>query len=205
MFTKAKNLETAFRYVRTFTLVVICGCLLIIGLTIYAYLRSVTQLQNKVYVLYNGKVLEALAGDRKDNVEVEARDHVKTFHELFFRLEPDDKVNRINLRKALYLADESGKTAYDNLSESGYYAGIVSGNVNQKIDVDSVRIDLKSYPYRFRCYATEQIVRTTSTVTRNMVTQGELRNVPRSDNNPHGFLIQHWTTLENRDLNVTNH
>jgi conjugative transposon TraK protein len=205
MFTKAKNLETAFRHVRIFTIVITAGCLLVIALTIYAYLHSITQLQNKIYVLNNGKVLEALSGDRKDNIEVEARDHVRTFHELFFRLEPDDKVNRRNVAKALYLADESGKAAYDNLSESGYYAGIVSGNIYQKLDIDSIRIDLQNYPYRFRCYATEQMVRTTSTVVRNMITEGELRNVPRSDNNPHGFLVQHWSTLENKDIQVTHH
>lgn len=205
MFTKAKNIETAFRHVRSFTIVVICGCLLSVCYVIYACQRSLAGMESRIYILYNGKVLEAQAGDRKDNIGVEARDHVRTFHELFFRLEPDEQVNRANLRRALYLADESGKAAYDNLSESGYYAGIISGNINQKLEVDSVQVELNSYPYHFRCYATEQIVRTTSTVTRSMLTEGELRDVPRSDRNPHGFLIQRWKTLENKDLRVTNH
>jgi hypothetical protein len=35
---------------------------------------------------------------------------------------------------------------------------------------------------------------------RNLITEGFLRNVARSDNNPHGFLIEKWTTIENKDL-----
>jgi conjugative transposon TraK protein len=205
MFTKAKNLETAFRHVRMFTMVIVCGCLLVAGLTVYAHLSSVSRLQNRIYVLYNGKVLEAMAGDRNDNLIAEAQDHIKTFHELFFRLEPDEKSNSMHLRKALYLIDGSGQEAYRNFAESNYYAGIVSNNINQKLEVDSVQVDLTSYPYHFRCLATQQIVRTTSTVTRNMITEGQLRTIPRSENNPHGFLIQRWKTLENKDINVKNH
>jgi hypothetical protein len=32
------------------------------------------------------------------------------------------------------------------------------------------------------------------------VTQGEVRDIEiQTDNNPHGFLIQHWEILANRD------
>jgi conjugative transposon TraK protein len=157
-----------------------------------------------VYILFNGKVLDAIAADRKDNVAVEARDHVKTFHQLFFTLSPDEKANQANLGKALYLADESAKREYDNLSESGYYANIISGNISQALQVDSVNVDLSSYPYTFKCFAIQSITRTSSTVTRSLVTTGELRNVTRSDNNPHGFLIQRWATIENKDIKVIN-
>jgi hypothetical protein len=34
------------------------------------------------------------------------------------------------------------------------------------------------------------------------VTEGWLRNTSRSDNNPHGFLIERWAILDNRDLKV---
>ena len=38
----------------------------------------------------------------------------------------------------------------------------------------------------------------------NLITEGNLRNVSRSDNNPHGFLIERWNTIENKDLAVEN-
>jgi conjugative transposon TraK protein len=205
MFTKLRNIETAFQHVRTFTIIVVIGCFLSIGYTVYQCRSLVSAIQQKVYILYDGKVLEAVAADRKDNVAVEARDHVRTFHQLFFTLDPDDKVIQANLTKALYLADASAKKEYDNLTESGYYANIISGNISQQIQVDSVAVDLRSYPYTFRCYATQSIIRTTSTVTRSLITEGELRNVSRSDNDPHGFLIQRWTTIENKDIKIVNH
>jgi conjugative transposon TraK protein len=205
MFKKMQNIETAFQHVRTFTIVLTIGYFITICYYEYARQRFVTQLQNKLYILYNGKALEAYATDRKDNVTIEAKDHVKTFHQLFFTLAPDDKVIQGNLGRALYLADESAKKEYDNLSENGYYANIISGNISQQLTVDSVSVNLDSYPYHFRCYATESIVRTTSTVIRSLITEGELRSVSRSDNNPHGFLIQRWATIENKDLKVTNH
>jgi len=64
---------------------------------------------------------------------------------------------------------------------------------------------MNTYPYHFRCYATQSIIRTTSTVTRSLITEGDLRNVSRSDNNPHGFLIERWNTIENKDLKIVNH
>lgn len=204
MFKKMQNIETAFQHIRGFTIILTIGYFITIGYIEYQNKTLVQTIQSRLYILYNGKVLEAIATNRKDNVAVEARDHVKTFHDYFFTLAPDDKVIQANLGKALYLADGSAKKEYDNLSESGYYANMIAGNISQQLQVDSVAVDLRSYPYHFRCYGTESIIRSTSTVIRSLVTEGELRNVARSDNNPHGFLVQRWETLENKDIKVIN-
>ena len=126
------------------------------------------------------------------------------FHFYFFTLDPDDKVIKGNIAKALYLADESAKRAYDDLKESGFYSGLISGNINQTIRIDSIVVDIDMYPHHFRCYATQNIVRPTSITMRSLITEGALRNVSRSDNNPHGFLIEKWNTIENRDLKTEN-
>ncbi|MFD2943310.1 conjugative transposon protein TraK [Flavobacterium notoginsengisoli] len=204
MFTKMKNIDTAFRYVRGFTMLVITGCVLISCYALYKSHQLVTLMQDKVYILANGKALEAYASERKDNVAVEARDHVKTFHQFFFTLDPDDKVIRTNVTKALYLADDSAKRIYDDLKENGFYSGIISGNISQTIRIDSIAVDVKEYPYRFKCFAQQHIIRTTSILRRNLITEGSLRNVSRSDNNPHGFLIERFNTIENRDLTMKN-
>lgn len=199
-----KNIDTAFRHIRSFTLAVVFSSTLLCAFVLYKSYGLVSRMQDKVYILANGKALEACAVDREANVPVEARDHVKTFHRLFFTLDPDDKVIQANVSKALYLADASAKREYDNLRENGYYASIIAGNISQRIKVDSVAVDTNEYPYPFRCYATQHIIRTTSTVSRSLVTGGYLRNVSRSDNNPHGFLIERWATMENRDLKIEN-
>lgn len=205
MFKQAKNIDTAFQHIRSFTMLVIVGCVFLCSFALYKSYHLVSEMQSKVYILANGRALEAYASNREDNIPVEARDHVKTFHRHFFTLDPDDKVIKANITKALYLADASAKRAYDNLRESGYYSNIIAGNISQDINVDSVIIDINDYPYHFHCYAKQNIVRTTSTVSRSLVTEGYLRNVSRSDNNPHGFLIERWRTIENRDLKIENH
>jgi conjugative transposon TraK protein len=204
MFQHFKNIDTAFKHIKLFSYLLIFACMAISGFAVWKSYQSSDSFKNHIYILANGKALEAIAGDRKQNIPVEARDHIKTFHEDFFTLDTDDKQIQATITKALYLADESAKRAYDDLKEAGYYANIISGNISQQIQVDSIALDMNVYPYAFKCYATEKLIRTTSTTTRNLVTQGYLRNVSRSDNNPHGFLIERWETLENKDVQVKN-
>ena len=204
MFRQAKNMDTAFKQVRLFSILVIISCVLICCYVIYNSYKATAAVQSRIYILANGKALEAFAGDRKENIPVEARDHVKMFHHYFFSLDPDDKVIEKNISKALYMADASAKKQYNNLKETGYYANIIAGNISQQISIDSITVNIKSEPYFFHCYGTEKIIRPNSIVTRNLITQGYLRNVSRSDNNPHGFLIERWETLENKDIKTEN-
>jgi len=161
-------------------------------------------MKDKIYVLANDKAIEAFATDRKDNVIVEAKSHIKTFHQFFFTLDPDQEAIRNSMEKALYLADESAKKVYDDLRENKFYSGIISGNVNQTIHIDSTQVDISAYPYSFRCYATQQIIRPATITTRTLVTTGNLREISRTENNPHGFLIERWTTIDNRDIKTVN-
>jgi conjugative transposon TraK protein len=202
MFNKAKNLETAFQQLRQYCIIWMLVCS---GLSLYTLTKTFSLLrasERRVYILSSGKILEALAGDRKENLPVEARDHIRTFHQYFFTLDPDEKVIDENIGRALYLADGSAKRFYDNLKENGYYSGIISGNISQQLEVDSIVLDMGRYPYYFKCWSTQKIIRPTSVTTRNLVTEGWLRNTGRSDNNPHGFLIERWQTVENRDVKV---
>ncbi|TDE10727.1 conjugative transposon protein TraK [Dyadobacter psychrotolerans] len=202
MFTKARNIETAFGHIRIFTLTIISGSILFCCYALYKSYQIVSAAHQKVYILAGGKVLEASASERSENIPVEARDHIASFHKLFFTLDPDDKVIEENLSKALYLADQSAKKQYDNLKESGYFAAVISGNISQQIRIDSVQFSTADYPYPFRCVAVQRIIRPSSIVSRTLVTTGFVRNVSRSDNNPHGFLIEKWTTLENKDISI---
>ena len=97
MFTKLKNIDTAFRHVKLFTIIVVAVSCLVSIFAIYKSFSLVSGMQVKIYILANGKALEAFASDRRDNIPVEARDHVRTFNELFFTLDPDDKVIKENI------------------------------------------------------------------------------------------------------------
>jgi len=204
MFKEMKNIDTAFRYIRSFSLVFVLGCVAISVFVANKSYQLASRSQQKIFILANGKALEAYSADRKDNVPVEARDHVKMFHHFFFTLDPDEKVIQANISRALYLADGSAKQQYDNLKENGYYSNVVSGNISQEIQMDSITVNTDVYPFYFKYKGVQKIIRPTTIVTRNLITEGYLRNVSRSDNNAHGFLIEKWRTLENKDLTTQN-
>lgn len=204
MFRQMKNIDTAFRQLRAFSIVFVLACVLVTAFVVYSSHRIATESQNRIYILANDKALEAVSAGRKDNIPVEAKDHVKMFHHHFFTLDPDDKVIDANISKALYLADASAKRQYDNLEENGYYHNLIAGNISQTIEADSILIRTDSYPFYFFYQGRQIIVRPSTVVTRSIITEGFLRNVSRSDNNPHGFLIEKWKTIENKDLQSVN-
>ena len=90
----------------------------------------------------------ALSQDLSQNRPVEAREHVKRFHELFFTLSPDKSAIEGNIKRALLLADKSAFNYYTDFAEKGYYNRIISGNINQAVQVDSVQCNFDTYPYR---------------------------------------------------------
>lgn len=202
MFQQLQHIDTAFKLVRNFCLFIIIGCFMVCGFAIYKTAAVVQRSQQQMYILADGKILQAIASSRQENIPVEARDHIRMFHYYFFTLDPDDKVIQSNLTKALYLADGSAKRAYDNLKENSYYANIISGNISQSINIDSVQVNTAQYPFYWKCFATEKITRPSSIVIRNLITEGYLRDVSRSDNNPHGFLIERWNTIDNKDIKI---
>jgi conjugative transposon TraK protein len=204
MFKKMKNIDSAFNHIRGFSLVFMAGCIIICSVVAIKCYQMVTNMQQHIYILANGKALEAFSADRKDNVPVEARDHIRMFHHYFFTLDPDEKVIQANITKALYLADNSAEKIYRDLKEQGYYSDLISGNISQQVSIDSIQVDMNQYPYSFHCYAQEKMIRSTSIVTRSLVTEGVLRNVSRSDNNPHGFLVEKWNIIANKDVKTEN-
>ncbi len=202
-FVRTRNIETAFQYIRLVGLVAILAS---VGSDIFVFVwasRQVKQVGSRIYVLSGGKAFEAFAGDAAAYLKVEAKWQVIDFHRSFFTLEPDERFNESGLREALYLADGSAKRVYDNLKESGYFSDVLSGNMRQRIVVDSVvlqAVDDPDVPFYFRCYATETISRATNKATRDLVTEGYLRRVGRTENIPHGFLIERWQILENNEF-----
>lgn len=203
MFTHLKNIETGFQHIKRFSYMLIVACTLISCFALYKCFAFSTEAAKHIYILANGKALEAFAADRKENIPVEARDHIRMFHHDFFTLDPDEKVIDANIGKALYLADESARNQYNGLKEKSYYNNLISGNISQTIEVDSIQLDINQYPYYFKCWAIQKLTRSTSNVSKLLITQGYLRNVSRSDNNPHGFLIEKWETLVNRDTTLS--
>jgi conjugative transposon TraK protein len=202
-FKSLKNIETSFRQIRLFGIVFVCLCAVITGYSVWNAYRFAEAQRQKIYVLDGGKSLMlALSQDLTQNRPVEAREHVKRFHELFFTLSPDRNAIESNIKRALFLVDRSAFEYYRDLQERGYYNRIISGNINQNVQVDSVLCDFDTYPYKVITYARQLIIRESNITERSLVTRSNLINSVRSDNNPHGFTMENFEIVQNRDLRV---
>ena len=202
-FKSLRNIENSFKQIRLYAIVFATVCLLIVGFAIYKSYDFAKEQREKIYVLDKGKSLMlALSQDASINRPVEAREHVRRFHELFFTLSPEKAAIESNMQRAFNLSDKSAFDYYKDLLEKGYYSRVISGNIQQRIEVDSIKIDFNSYPYKTMTYATQYIIRSSNLTKRNLVTSCQLISAVRSDNNPQGFIIEKFTVLENKDLEV---
>ena len=202
-FKSLKNIETSFKQIRFFGIVFVCLCAGIVGYALWNSYSFAEAQRQKIYVLDGGKSLMlALSQDLSQNRPVEARENIKRFHELFFTLSPDKNAIESNIKRALFLVDKSAFGYYKDLTEKGYYNRIISGNINQTIAVDSVQCNFDSYPYKVATYARQMIIRESNITERSLVTRCNLINSVRSDNNPHGFIMEAFEIVENRDLRV---
>lgn len=200
-FKTLRNIESSFRQIRLYAVVFAVVCLGITGYAVWESYRFAREQRKKVYVLDQGKSLMlALSQDAAINRPVEAREHVRRFHELFFTLAPDRAAIESNMRRAFSLADKSAFDYYRDLSEKGYYNRIISGNVQQRLEVDSVQCNFDTYPYGVRTYARQFIIRSSNVTRRSLVTSCLLVNSVRSDDNPQGFTMEQFRVLENRDV-----
>jgi conjugative transposon TraK protein len=202
-FKTLRNIENSFRQIRLYAIIFAVLCTSVVGFAIWKSYSFAEAQREKIYVLDQGKSLMlALSQDASINRPVQAKEHVRRFHELFFTLAPDKNAIESNMKRAFNLADKSAFDYYNDLAEKGYYNRIISGNVQQRIEVDSVICNFDTYPYSVKTYSTQFIIRSSNVTKRNLVTTCNLLNSVKSDNNPQGFNIEKFAVVENRDLEV---
>ncbi|WP_304480421.1 conjugative transposon protein TraK [uncultured Duncaniella sp.] len=202
-FKSLKNIESSFRQLRLFGIIFVSMCAVVVSVALIMVFDFAEKQRDKIYVLDNGKSLMlALSQDMSQNRPAEAREHVRRFHELFFTLSPDKSAIEHNINRALILSDNSAYNYYSDFAEKGYYNRIISGNINQVCNVDSVVCDFNNYPYTAKTYARQMIIRQSNVTHRSLITVCRLTNSSRSDDNPNGFIIEGFTILENKDIST---
>jgi len=207
MFKSLNNIETSFRSMRIVLIVALIACAVTVIAVVFRSSTLIAKEREKIYVLDNGKsLILALQQDLTTNRPVELRNHVKMFHELFFTLAPDAEVINTNLQRAFFLADRSVHNYYTDWREAGYYRRIMANNIIQRIVIDSIDANTDRYPHEVTVFARQFIQRESNITIRNLVTTCLVVNSPRSDNNPHGFMIQNFVVRRNdTEETITRH
>ena len=193
-----KNLENKIKLVTIICVAVIAACVIISVSSIFAGTNMVMDAQKKIYVLDGNVPILVNRTTMEETLDVEAKSHIEMFHHYFFTLAPDDKYIRYTMEKAMYLVDETGMAQYNTLKEKGFYNNIMGTSAVFSIFCDSIRLDMDRMDFTY--YGRQRIERRTSILTRELVTAGSMKRVPRTENNPHGLLITNWRTLLNKDI-----
>lgn len=193
-----KNLENKIKLVGIVCVAVIVRCVVISLSSIWTARGMVADAQQKIYVLDGNVPILVQRTSMEETLDVEARSHVEMFHHYFFTLAPDDKYIQYTMEKAMYLVDETGLAQYNTLKEKGFYNNIMGTSAVFSIFCDSIKFDKEKMEFTY--YGRQRIERRTSILMRELVTAGQLKRVPRTDNNPHGLLITNWRTLLNKDI-----
>ncbi len=191
-----QNIESKIRLATVLSLGSLLTSIIICGfVSAYAY-QQVANARQSIYILDNDIPILAKQTNMQMNRPAEYKAAVDLFHSLFFNLTPDDKHIEYQMSRAMYFVDETGVGQYNNLKEKGYFNSILSSSSVLSIQTDSIVIDQN----RFRYYGKQKIDRRSAAITRSIITEGELIDIPRSENNSHGVLITNWKTIENKDL-----
>lgn len=193
-----KNVENKIKLVMIVSCLFLIGCIIISLGSIIIAKGMVDDAHKKVYVLDGNVPILVRQTSMQETFDVEAKSDIEMFHHLFFTLAPDDKYIRYTMQKAMYLIDETGLAQYNALKEKGFYNNIIGTSTICSIFCDSIKLNTDSL--KFIYYGRQRIERRTSILMRQIVTAGNLRKVPRTENNPHGIMITNWRTLINKDI-----
>ena len=193
-----KNLENKVKLVTIICSLFLVGCVLISISSIWTAKNMVVDAQNKIYVLDGNVPILVQRTTMDETLDVEAKSHIEMFHHYFFTLAPDDKYIKYTMEKAMYLIDESGLAQYNALKEKGFYGNIMGTSAVFSIFCDSIKFNEENMSFTY--YGRQRIERRTSVLMRELVTEGFVKRVPRTENNPHGLLIVNWRTILNKDI-----
>lgn len=194
------SIEATVRKCRTVTIaasimtvLIVLGC---VGATTYAVMTAKSQ----IYVVDNGSAYTAKAVSNNAEKDMEARDHVARFHELLFNLAPSAEAIKRNTDRALLMSDRSAYDYCQDLSEKGFYERMVSANISQQIVVDSVKVDVGTYPYEATTFGKLYIMRESNITQYQFESRCRLVDVARSDSNPHGLMIERFRVTRNENI-----
>ena len=190
MKTPYKNIYEVLKTNRFIVLaVIIMAMLSTIISSVISYKMYDKSLNGSFAIGKNGEVIPLQWVQQKENLEVEALEHLRLFHTYFYDIDATNFES--NIEKALWLGNSTVDNVYRQKKADGVYNRLMQYSLVQKvISIDS-EIDLKAEPYPFRTTTVFQINRGSIIDTYELVTTGKIlhlekRNFPK---NTHGLLI----------------
>lgn len=194
------TIETSFRKLKFITVASIASGVVIALGAVYISGQQMLSNNDNIYVIDRGSAVMAARSGQDAYRDLEVKDHIERFHELMFNLSPNSESIKRNLDRALVMSDKSAYDYWSDLSERGFYSRIVSANISQEIVIDSVKVDMSSYPYQAKTYAKVFMLRESNITAYDFESSCRLVDVERSRSNPHGLMIEKFRVSKNENM-----
>jgi conjugative transposon TraK protein len=192
-----ETIETSFRKMKFITVASIAsGIVVALGAVFIAGQQMLSDSDN-IYVIDRGSAVMAARSGEDAYRDLEVRDHIERFHELMFNLSPNSESIKRNLDRALNMSDRSAFDYWSDMSERGFYQRLVSANISQEIVIDSVKVNMLTYPYEAKTYARLFMMRESNITAYRFESECRLVDVERSPGNPHGMMIEKFRVSRN--------
>ena len=194
------NIDSSFRKMKFLSVAaLICAAAVCLGSVLIAAWSS-EHARETVYVIEKGSAVMARRTKEDANRDMEAADHITRFHELMFNLSPSSESIKRNVDRALTMSDRSAYDYWMDLSERGFYQRLVSANISQEIVVDSVKVNMQTYPYEAATYGKLFLLRESNITSYEFESSCRLVEVERSPSNPHGMMIEKFLVTKSDNL-----
>lgn len=194
------NIETSFKKMKFITILTITAAAVIAVGSVAVTGWYLEKANGTIYVVDRGSAVMASRSEEDSHRELEAMDHVTRFHELMFNISPSAESIQRNLDRALVMSDKSAYDYWMDLSERGFYQRVVSANITQEFVADSVKVDMMAYPHNVTTYGKLYLLRESNITAYQFESSCRLVDVGRSQNNPHGLMIERFTVTRNENI-----
>lgn len=197
------NINEDYKSNKIISIITVVGAFLFSGYIYFSQSEKLDRERSSVFVLQNGKsIYIANRENMSENRPAEIKHHVTILMNLLFSISPDNASVNENNKQALYLGDQSVKKFIDQLTEKKYYDQLIAASASQslKLDTNSIQLDLSTYPIKIVVKGTEQIVRLSNITIKEITCSMDVINVNRSDNNPHGLLVENFSVISNNTI-----
>lgn len=200
----ADTITESFARLRFVTLTCLVGAFACAVVCVALSTRRISEMADQIYVLDNGQVLSAARMSMNITREDEVRDQAERLHFYLFSVSPNRDIVQKNLEEALKISDRSVYEYYKDVDETGFYRRISQNSAVQDIVIDSVRTDLRRYPYPVVTYATLTLTRSSKMTRYKLVSRCNMIEVGRNPENLHGLQVERFEVLENRLIDERN-
>lgn len=182
----------------------IIGAVLCAIVCVYICTDKLSTMAKNIYVLDNGQVLTASQTSISVVKEDEIRDQAERLHHFLFSVSPNRDIVQRNLESAMKISDRSVYNYYRDVDETGFYRRLSQNGAVQDIVVDSVRTDVRQYPYPVVTYATITMTRSSKMSRYSLISRCNMVEVGRNAQNLHGLQIEKFEVVKNQLIDERN-